>query len=89
MYRKRNSISEREIFMITPKAAALLFEAIENCLRTQSILGTYKQNKVACMVCGKETERIHNIGLECCCIHRNSYKGHVSIPKTLAFKGSI
>ena len=65
MYRAEKLEIRKENLYDNSKGSALLFEARAGCLRTKSFVGKYAQNDGVCVVCGKETETIRHIVLEC------------------------
>ena len=88
MYRAEKFEIRKENLYDNSKGSALLFEARAGCLRTKSFVGKYNHNDGVCVVCGKETETIRHIVLECECIHPNLYDVNIRLPEALGFKGS-
>ncbi|XP_077531313.1 uncharacterized protein LOC144143430 [Haemaphysalis longicornis] len=87
MYRAEKMNIRKENFYDNSQGSALLFEARAGCLRTKSFVGKYSQNDGVCVVCGKETETVRHIVLECEGIHPNLHEGNIGLSEALGFKG--
>ena len=76
----------KENFYDNTKGSALLFEARAGCLRTRSYIGRYRQQDESCICCGKETETIPHILMDCESIHPVRSGGNVNLLQALGFK---